>query len=456
MKRLLTILDQFFFERVSASGFGLMRILWAGTALAFLLGSAPDIIRYWSDAGILPRNLGYLVFRNEYRFTLLDTFTEPLPVLLLWCTYVTTLFCTLFGIWTRTMTVSAVLLMFSFHERNLQPLGGGDTLLRNIGFILMIAPEIDAFSMDRLERQWKYWWDTGKLLPALKTHIWPYRLLLWQFLIIYSTSLWDKLQGTMWLDGTTVAAIFHHTHFFRWPKLLSDLLSFFSPYVCFTFLVYEATWLLLLVPRNIWWVLPERVRKHSLKRWILCGGIFFHGTIALLMDVGTFSFAMFTGYTGLLLERDFAVLKNIANGWWLRKTRNYTRETNGKISVLYDGDCRLCTRSIFTLILLNHLGRLSPVDFRNAASRKRFAPDIALGDLDRAMHIRMPDGTTLSGFDAFRRMTWHLPALWPLAPVLSLPGVPTIGRKVYAVITANRKRCVEGTCAKDENARRTP
>lgn len=437
MKTMIRIIDRFFFENVSAAGFGLMRIAWAGTALAFLLGSAQDVVRYYSAAGIMPQSLGYLVFRDVYRFTLLDTFTDPLPVLLLWSLYVTVLLCTMLGVWTRPMTVTAVLLMFSFHERNLQPLGGGDTLLRNIGFILMIAPEIDAFSIDRLENQWRSWKTKGTLLPGLRTQIWPYRLLLWEFIIIYLTSMLDKTQGEMWLRGTSVAAVFHHTHFFRWPREFADLLTVFSPYVCAGFLLYETTWALMLVPRDVWSVIPERIRRHSLKRWLLAAGVFFHGMILILMDVGTFSFVMFTGYIGLLQEWDFETFKNFFN-------RGMKKSSS--ISVLYDGACRLCNRSMFFFLVADRLGRLRAVDFRDAELRKRYAPDISSVDLDRALHIRLPDGTTFAGFDAFRKLTWNIPVLWPLAPFLYIPGIPLIGRAIYAKIAARRNRCADGHC----------
>src|SRR3989344_7450198 len=211
MKRLLSAIDRFFFEEVSASGFGLMRVAGPATVLVFLLGGAGDIVRYYSDACIMPENLGHLVFRDEYRFTLLHYVTDPMAVTVLWCVFCVCLFCMMVGLWPRLMTVASVLLLFSFHERNLQPLGGGDTVLRNIGFILMIAPELGAFSVSRLEHHWKHWNKTGEFLAPLTTQVWPYRLLLWQIMIIYLTSGWDKLQGEMWLHGTGVEAGLHHT-----------------------------------------------------------------------------------------------------------------------------------------------------------------------------------------------------------------------------------------------------
>lgn len=435
MKKLITYLHNFFFEEVSASGFGLMRIAWAATVLTFLLGGSADIIRYYSEAGLLPADLGHLVFRNEYRFTLLETITSPNAVIVLWSTFVVTLTCMLIGLWPRLMTVTSVLLLFSFHERNLQPLGGGDTVLRTIGFILMIAPELSAFSIDRLEAQWKHWKTTNTFLPALKTNIWPYRLLLWQIIIIYITSAIDKLNGTMWLDGTVVEAVFHHTHFTRWPMETMNAFVWISPLASFYTIIFEYAWLLLLVPRELWRVLPGRIRKHSFKRWLIASGLLFHWGIFVFMDVGAFPFAMTTAFIGLLLDQDFAALKRLGNTFF-----------SSNITVLYDGVCILCRRSIFTVKLLDHLGRIHAVDFRDTAKKNAVAKELKEADLDRAMHIKMPSGRYYQGFDAFRVLTWHLPATKLLTPLLYVPGVAPVGRFIYENIAENRNKCANGAC----------
>ncbi len=445
MKRIVSYLDRFFFEEVSATGFGLMRIAWASSVLIYLLGSASDTVRYYSDAGIMPQNLGYLVFRSEYRFSLLQYITEPHAVVALWCVFVLTLTCTIIGVWPRLMTVASVLLLFSFHERNLQPLGGGDTVLRLVGFLLMIAPEISACSLARLELQWENWHahrslgeggrKTGAFLKPLRTQIWPYRLLLWQIMIIYLYSAFDKMQGTMWLDGTTVESVFHHSHFFRYGKEIADSLTWISPFACFYTLVAEFSWLLLLVPREVWQVLPPRWKRHSLKRWVIGFSLLFHWGIFAFMDVGSFPLAMSAAFIGLLLDEDFATFKSIWN-----------RRMQGRIIVLYDGVCGLCRRSTFTLGMLDFLGRLTPVDFRDKAIRSKYAPEITEENLDRAMHIKLPDGRTFKGFDAFRVLCRHLPLTMPLTPLLYLPGVAPIGRVIYGKIAEGRKKCAGGAC----------
>ncbi len=435
-------LDRFLFRRISASGFGLMRMAWAATALTFLLFQWSDVSFFFSSTGIISPELYFSSFRGDYRFTLLDTYTDPVAVFGLYLLLLGSLISAIIGYRTRFSTIVAALLLFSFHERNLLPLSGGDTMLRNLGFILMIAPEIRAFSLDRARKQWKSWNETKELLPPLTMSIWPWRLLLWQFVVIYIASGIDKSIGSMWWDGTAVASALHHTHFARWPMWMMDVFSVASPVIGSTILVFEFGWLLVLVPESSTRQLPQYVKRHAVRRALLLGGVLFHGGIFVLMDVASFSVAMLSGYLGLLLTEDFADLRKWING----------RRANS-ISVLYDAACHLCRRSMFVLLLCDHLKRLRAVNFRDATLRKKYAPDIAIQDLDRAMHISIEDHH-YAGFDAFRKMSHHLPVLWPFAPLLYIPGVPQAGRRIYRYIAENRNRCADGYCVHERLSNR--
>ncbi|MEK7591596.1 MAG: DUF393 domain-containing protein [Patescibacteria group bacterium] len=120
-----------------------------------------------------------------------------------------------------------------------------------------------------------------------------------------------------------------------------------------------------------------------------------------------------------------------------------------RIAVLYDGACGLCQRSVTLLQRLDWFHHLLPIDFRNEKMRKEIVPDIPLEALDRSMHIRfLSERTenTFQGFDAFRALTWYLPALWPIAPLLYFPGVAPVGRMIYARIARHRLRCTDGVC----------
>ncbi|TSC79979.1 MAG: hypothetical protein G01um101425_456 [Candidatus Peregrinibacteria bacterium Gr01-1014_25] len=456
MKRLLNAVHGFFFAHIPSTGIGMMRAAWGLVAGCAMLAQWSDVERFYSNAGYLPSSLIPIVLRQSARFSILDGIGDPGDVFTIYCLFLVALLCTAIGLFPRIATTASVLLLFSFHERNLFVLGGGDTVLRFIGFVLLLSPDLRAFSVANAFDRWRRWRATGTDLPERTMPIWPYRLLLWQFIVLYGTSLWFKLLGTMWIRGTAVAAAMHHPFFSRLPKGFVDSAAPLLTVVDVAVMFLHFGWFLMLVPRALTDLLPNRLPRLPLKRTLLLGGLLFHGSILLMMDAGTFSFALFAGYLGLLLREDIDVIRAFWNGPFRRR---YALNAGGKplprIAVLYDGTCGLCRRSVFVLTVLDCLRRIAPVDFRDAAARKRIAPDITERSLDRAMHIRFPKrshgkdktGRTLRGFDAFRALAWHLPPLWPLAPFLYLPGVPPVGRWVYAGIAEKRETCDHESCS---------
>ncbi len=436
----LHAIDGLFFRRISASGFGLMRISWAFFTGAFLLMQWKDVTFFYADSGLVSPEMMDRYARASYHFTILDWVHQPLAVFCLYLILLIALFCMMIGLKTRVMTIASVLLLFSFHERNGFILGGGDTLLRDIGFILMIAPNISAFSLDRLELQWILWRDTRAFLPTSTISVWPQRMLLWQMIVLYATSVWYKLLGDMWMNGTAVEATLHHPIYARWTTGFVNTMMPVVAGVDYLTLIWQGAWLLLLIPKWFTDMLPPQLPRIPLRRILLLGGLFFHGGILLLMDAGVFTFAVWTAYLGLVRDEDVAWIKKIFS-------RSPRSQVLGPIIVLYDGRCGLCTRSMFALQTFDWLKRLSPVDFRDAHARTTVAPDLTEKTLDKAMHIKLSNGTYLMGFDACRRITWHLPALWLTAPFLYIPGIPHIGRHIYAKIAANRIKCDHEHCA---------
>ncbi len=446
---ILKMIDGFFFRRIDATAFGMMRSAWAAIALLYLLFQWNDVVYYYSEAGILPHWLETMHVRSVFRFTILDTVDQPLSVFCLYLVLCVLLFCTMIGLKTRIATIASVLLLFSFHERNTLVLGGGDTLLRSLGFILMISPGIHAFSLDRARTQWTHWKKQKAFLPPVTMPIWPWRLLLWQLIVIYATSTWTKLLGTMWMNGTAIQTTLHHPAFARWSPTLMRPLIPLSAVTDYAALLWQAAWVLLLVPR---WLtdlfFPRPIPHIPLRRMLMIGGIFFHGAIYVLLDAGVFSLAVFVAYIGLLREDDLQWLKNV----FIKKRKKKGSNMNN-IIVLYDGHCGLCLRSMFVLSLCDWLNTLKAVDFRVVDDRKAFAPDITERSLDKSMHIKLSNPSTgsgqvryLTGFDAFRYMTKRLPPLWPLTPLLWIPGVAPVGRRIYKRIADSRKKCDHENC----------
>lgn len=441
MKKFLPSLDRFFFKWVSATGFGMMRSAWGAIVFWSMLTQWPDITRYYGREGMLPRESWHIVFRNDYRFSILDYVTDERILFALYLLLLLAAFCTMLGVRARISTILTCVLLFSFHERNTVILAGGETVLRVLGFLLMIAPGITAFSYDRARLQLKSWTQNKERLPHLQMPIWPYRLLLWQLVILYITSGWDKLMGTMWWNGTAVETVLHlETFTAPWAGSIIPFLSTQTLALSRLTVLYEWTWLFLLIPAGMW----KRIGFTAIgvKRVVLFFGVLFHACIAAVLAVGTFPYALFAAYLGLLHEKDHDALR-----------ARFNRLRYGKIVVLFDGSCGFCRRSIAWLEMCDWLHRLTPEDFTDPAARKRVASDIDEKELDRAMHVRIAykkqewkDAKTLKGFYAFRALTWHLPPFWPVAPFLYIPGVSFIGNKIYRRIAKKRKKCNNKTC----------
>ena len=109
------------------------------------------------------------------------------------------------------------------------------------------------------------------------------------------------------------------------------------------------------------------------------------------------------------------------------------------LDVLYDGDCGLCSATVTWLRRLDRTGRLRFVDFNAEWDRlsARY-PQLDPAACASAMHVIDGRGRITAGFDGFRTIARALVLLWPVVPVLYLPGVPPVGRRVYAYVAAHR------------------
>ncbi|MBI1812386.1 DUF393 domain-containing protein [Candidatus Peregrinibacteria bacterium] len=369
-------------RRGSATGFGALRIAYGATLFGLALARLKAPQIGWYDP-----------------FTLvLITSAIILSILMI------------VGIWPRFSTFASVLLLVWVDALGPSSRTFPLIVLLCVGCILLIAPGIDALSLLRARLQWKHWRKSGTLLAPRRMPAWPLHLLTTLFTVLYLTAAWRILRGAaLWpgafpLDtpilhgGVVLLAI-------GWTVMLG----------CTTF------------PPHAW---NERLHGFLFgANAIVACALLFAGSAPLL------SLILLIGTLGLLTQTDIDALR-----------ARCSRYQRGPITVFFDGACGLCRRSIFSIALLDSLHRVQTVDFRNETLRKEFAPDLSPASLDRSLHLRTPDGRIFTGFDAFRFLSRHLPALWIVAPFLSIPGIPTIGRMVYAGIAERRKRCTHEEC----------
>jgi predicted DCC family thiol-disulfide oxidoreductase YuxK len=125
-------------------------------------------------------------------------------------------------------------------------------------------------------------------------------------------------------------------------------------------------------------------------------------------------------------------------------------EPNGAI-VLYDGGCPFCLKSVALLKKLDWLHRLSYHDARDTERLPESAVPLEPERLMREMHVLTPDRQmAYTGFRAWRWIAARLPLLWPVWPMLFVPGIPWVGQRLYLWVARNRYNlvpCHDGQCA---------
>lgn len=120
-------------------------------------------------------------------------------------------------------------------------------------------------------------------------------------------------------------------------------------------------------------------------------------------------------------------------------------------TVLYDGQCVFCTRSIAMLRRLDILGSLEFVSLHDPSVSERF-PDLSHDMLMEQMWVVSSDGKRYAGADALRYLSRRLPLLYPAAPFLHIPGTRSFWRWAYRTVAEHRykiagKQCDNGTCS---------
>ena len=114
-------------------------------------------------------------------------------------------------------------------------------------------------------------------------------------------------------------------------------------------------------------------------------------------------------------------------------------------TVLFDGSCGICRKTVAVISALDVMERVEIRDARGEwpALANRF-PTLKQAECLASMHVVRSDGRVYAGFDGYRALAWAIPAWWPPLPVLYVPGVPLIGRAAYGRVAAGRH---EAGCA---------
>lgn len=396
---------------------GCFRILLGLLVLAHLALLWPDLEAWYGPHGVISRETARTVSggRGWSLFDILPPHAAASWVF--WGCALGSVGMTI-GLLSRGSAILVFVTLVSLHHRNPLILNSGDAFLRICCFFMMFAPLGASCSVDRLIAIAR-----GKVGPEPATAPpWAARLIQFQLALVYlHTFLW-KVRGSDWLDGTAL----------YYSSRLADFWRFPVPYL------FEHLWTIKLLT---WGTLAVELALglflwvREWRPWILLSGVLLHLGIGYSMNIPLFAPTMLSAYV-LFLNMDSAQRCLRALDARVRRLLG----VQSPLAVFYDGNCAFCTRAVDCCRAMDILGRLRFFNSFDPDSQRAF-PDLDTARGGEEILTRAPAGRWRGGFFAVRTIACHLPAAWPLLPLLWLPGVPWIGVRIYRWI-ASRRLCL--------------
>lgn len=153
------------------------------------------------------------------------------------------------------------------------------------------------------------------------------------------------------------------------------------------------------------------------------GGLILHNMIGLIMNIGFLS----------LQKCYVAFFDWNAIFHWIGY-RLFPKD----MYVVYDGNCKLCRRTIATFRVFDIFGRLT---FLNALDEQALATHNLFWLDSQALLADMHavlKANSWKGFYAYRVLAARIPIFWPILPLLYVWPVPQIGKRIYRRVADSR------------------
>ena len=121
----------------------------------------------------------------------------------------------------------------------------------------------------------------------------------------------------------------------------------------------------------------------------------------------------------------------------MKKERSSVSSRPQALTVVYDGDCLLCRRSVHWL---QDQRQSVPIEILPSASGEAIARFGHIESYGDDMIVAADDGRTWIGPpDAYLVVMWAVPVLKPLSYLLSIGGLKPVVGRVFQLVTGNRQ-----------------
>jgi uncharacterized membrane protein YphA (DoxX/SURF4 family) len=271
MSRAWAAWERFWFEPRSVAPLVLIRIAFGLLVVLWALSVLPDAKAFFGSSGVLAKAPG-----RDGAWSVLDLWSSDTAAVILVVLLVAGGLCLMIGLWSRLAAAVVFVAFVSLGNRNPFVGNAGDGLLRILSLYVLLAPVGAAFSVDALRR--------GRgLLDFPRRPAWPLRLIQIQLSLIYIGTVWAKLRGHDWPDGTAVAYAFRLDDLARFPVPDLGASLLLTHVLTYGVLVLEAS-------------LGVLVWVRRLRPWVLLAGVCLHLGIEYRLRVGFFSWAILVTY----------------------------------------------------------------------------------------------------------------------------------------------------------------
>jgi predicted DCC family thiol-disulfide oxidoreductase YuxK len=407
----------------------LFRIALATLALVDLLRRWPWISTFYSNDGVFSNHFGLFEPVNGWSFSLLWSLSRPAEVQVFFAVGAAVLVAFGLGFRTRLTGFLSWLVMLSVHARNPLLENGGDVIQQIWWLWAQALPLGRRFSVDAVLADLRDRPEPGpealagpRVRDRAPVRRFAVTAVLVQLAIVYVFNAVHK-GGASWRDGVAISYVLEMdkfvTTFGVWLRDLGLPLGLDHALTWGTLVIEGAAPLLIFSP----W------RTALCRRLVLVSLTGLHLGIALLVDVGLFSYSMLVGLLVLLPAVDLDRL-----GAWARARRAGAR------FVYYDADCGICHGTARLFDRLDVLDRLVWVGYGETIPLPPGVDRAAL-EARRAHELVVYDersGEVSGGAAACLRLASAVPGLG-LAPFVGgLPGVRGLLEAGYRRLAAHR------------------
>lgn len=279
MKRATDAWERFFFKPEPTSTLALVRIAVGLLSFGWALSLLPDLFDFFSADGIVPEQP---VGQGKGVWGLLGIFESDAALVVVYLALLAGSILLTAGLFTRLAAAVVFLALLAFARRNSLVFNSGDGLLRNLAFFLALAPAGASLSLDRLRRARDRFWEFPERAP------WALRLIQIQVSILYLSTVWQKVRGINWNDGTAVS----------YALRIEDLERFPLPWQVINSVQIAnlATFGTLAAELSLGILIWNRV----LRPYVIGLGVGMHLSIDYSIRVGFFSYAILASYLAFL------------------------------------------------------------------------------------------------------------------------------------------------------------